>query len=242
MPVNLGDDHYLSKSAARKLLVAFNRSIRGTKDEPRTIRGIGEMSAEQMENKLKEFSVKKKKSGDVLTHKQVMSKRYTEKIPANTRMKKPKEGTKDAPSKTKPGKKDYMGGKGDIKKSAGKDVKADNPQVDFEPSTQPKNKKISKQPTSYQKYFASKNGKVKKGEWANAPENPKNMRASKKMARDKMKSDKAERAEGYKSIPVITKKGAKGMSLKELKANLKARKIKGYSGKKKSALLEQYFK
>lgn len=236
MPVNLGDDHYLSKSAARKLLVAFNRSIRGTKDEPRTIRGIGKMSAEQMENKLKEFSVKKKKSGDVLTHKQVMSKRYTEKIPANTRRKKP--GTKDAPSKTMPGKKDYTGKKGDIKKSAGKDVKAENSKVDFEP----KNKKISKGATPYQKYFASKNGKVKKGEWAKAPENPKNMRASKKMARDKMKSDKAERAKGYKSIPVITKKGAKGMSLKELKANLKARKIKGYSGKKKSALLEQYFK
>jgi len=240
MPVSLGDDHYLSKSAARKLLVAFNRSIRGTKDEPRTIRGISKMSAEQMENKLKEFSVRKKKSGDVLTHKQVISKRYTEKIPANTRMKKSK-STKDAPSKTMPGKEDYTGKKGDIKKSAGKDVAKDNKQKDFEPSTQPK-KTITKQPTSYQKYFASKNGKVKKGEWAKAPENPKNMRASKKMAREKMKSDKAEKAKAYKSIPVITKKGAKGMSLKQLRVNLKARKIKGYSGKKKSALLEQYFK
>jgi len=107
------------------------------------------MSAEQLENKLKEFNVKKKKSGDVLTHKQVISKRYTERIPANTRMKK-KAGTKDAPSKTKPGKKDYMGGKGDIKKSAGKDVKAENSQVDFEPSTQPKKKtKGKRKPSKY---------------------------------------------------------------------------------------------
>jgi len=37
MPVQVGSDHYLSKGAARKLLVAFNRSIKGTKDEPRTI-------------------------------------------------------------------------------------------------------------------------------------------------------------------------------------------------------------
>jgi len=147
MPVELGDDHYLSETAARKLLVAFNRSIKGTKDEPRTIRGIDKMSAEQMENELKEFSVKKKKSGDVLTHKQVMSKRYTEKIPANTRMKKskPKEGTKDAPSKTKPGTEDYTGKKGDVKKSAGKDVKAENKKVDYEP----KNEKIkTKKPRS----------------------------------------------------------------------------------------------
>lgn len=134
MPVNLGEDHYLSKGAARKLLVAFNRSIKGTKDEPRTIRGISTMTSEELENKLKEFNVKKKKSGDVLTHKQVISKRYTELIPKNTKMKKgmKKAGTKDAPSKTDPGTEDYTGKKGDISKSKGKDVKKDNPNVDFE--------------------------------------------------------------------------------------------------------------
>lgn len=137
MPITLGS-HYISKSAARKLLVAFNRSIKGTKDAPRTIPGISGMDAEGLENKLKEFSIVKKKSGDVLKHKQVISKRYSERIPKDTRRKKE---TKDAPSMTKPGEKDYEGGTGDIKKSAGKDVKSENSQVDFEPSTQPKKKK-----------------------------------------------------------------------------------------------------
>jgi len=137
MPVNLGT-HYISKSAARKLLVTFNRSIKGTKDAPRTIPGISSMDVEGLEEKLKEFSIVKKKSGDLLKHKQVISKRYTERIPKDTKRKK---GTKDAPSKTDPGTEDYTGKKGQIKKSAGKDVKSENSQVDDEPSTQPKKKK-----------------------------------------------------------------------------------------------------
>ena len=137
MPVNLGT-HYISKSAARKLLVTFNRSIKGTKDAPRTIPGISSMDVEGLEEKLKEFSIVKKKSGDLLKHKQVISKRYTERIPKDTKLKK---GTKDAPSKTDPGTEDYTGKKGQIKKSAGKDVKSENSQVDDEPSTQPTKKK-----------------------------------------------------------------------------------------------------
>lgn len=136
MPVNLGS-HYLSMSAARKLLVAFNRTIKGTKDEPRTIRGISKMSAKEMEEKFKEFQTKKgigkNKGKEILTHKRVKSKSYSQVIPKDTKRPKPKAGTKDAPSKTMPGKEDYTGKKGDIKKSAGKDVKKDNPEVDFEP-------------------------------------------------------------------------------------------------------------
>jgi len=88
MPVNLGS-HYLSKSAARKLLVAFNRTIKGTKDEPRTIRGISKMTDKELEDKLKEFQTKKgigkNKGREILTHKRVKSSSYSQVIPKDTR-------------------------------------------------------------------------------------------------------------------------------------------------------------
>ena len=141
MPITLGS-HYISKSAARKLLVSFNRTIKGTKDEPRTIRGISSMDAQKLEKAFDGFTFKKgigkNKGKEILIHKRVKSKSYSEVIPKDTKRKK---GTKDAPSITDAGTEDYTGKKGQIKKSAGKDVKSENSQVDYEPSTQPAKKK-----------------------------------------------------------------------------------------------------
>ena len=159
MPVNLGEDHYLSLSAARKLLVSFNRTIKGTKEAPRTIRGISKMSAMEMENKLKEFQVVKKKSGDVLRHPRVKSLSFSEKIPKSTRRKSSTEGSKSA---THSGE-DYTGHKGNIKKSAGKDVASENSAKDYEKpaetaaaptTTKPKKPRSAKQKAATKKLVA----------------------------------------------------------------------------------------
>tara|TARA_B110000285_G_C15017997_1_gene560052 strand:- start:356 stop:964 length:609 start_codon:yes stop_codon:yes gene_type:complete len=158
MPITLGEEekgtaHYISKSAARKLLVSFNRTIKGTTDEPKTIRGISKMTDQGLIDSLKGFSIKKgigkNKGKDILKHKQVISKRYSEVIPKDytrkpSEKKKKKKGTKGAKSKTDPGTEDYTGKKGDISKSEGKDVKSENKKTDFYKAPRAKLKKIDK--------------------------------------------------------------------------------------------------
>ena len=144
----------ITKTSARRLLSTFNTTIRGTKDEPHTLRGVWKMSDEGLTDALKKFKVSKGR----VKHKVVKSSTYDEpmpkeKTPSVKKSKaKPKKGTKDAPSTTDPGTEDYTGKKGQISKSKGPDVAAENPNEDY---VKPKKKRTAKQKAATKRMLAA---------------------------------------------------------------------------------------
>lgn len=206
----------VSVSNARKILTAFNRSLReeGFGKNFKGKKGVYKMKADQLATELEMFKVKK---NGRIGHK--IKKDFEMEIPAGKAPKvkstksKPSKPTKTAPkpqsakdkadekkgmtgkkkkskSKTAKGEEDFTGKKGDISKSKGKDVKKDNPNVDYKAKKGKKNKKLTQKqvdkaiktvsdsmakkkkamkgkPTTYKEFVKMKGGvsNISKGEW-----------------------------------------------------------------------------
>jgi hypothetical protein len=197
----------VSVSNARKILTTFNRSLReeGFGKNFKGKKGVYKMKAEQLGTELKMFKVKK---NGRIGHK--IKKDFDMEIPAGKAEKivstksKPSKPTKTAPkpqsvkdkedekkgmtgkkkkskSKTAKGEEDFTGKKGDISKSKGKDVKAENKKVDYSKVSnkilkgktgKASTKQKSKRATAYNKWVKSKGGvrNIKKGEWKTTKE------------------------------------------------------------------------